>query len=159
VQARLAVPVVGLGASAPTWYPAVGARLHTRTVLPDHAGVANAIGAVVGQVAQRVSGIVTSPAEGRFTAHLADGLQHFPEAAQALTAMEAALEAEATARAQAAGAVDVRVDRKREVKEATIEGRVVFIEGKVTVTASGRPRVAHAVVADNNPLDAPIPRL
>jgi N-methylhydantoinase A/oxoprolinase/acetone carboxylase beta subunit len=159
LQARLAVPVVGLGASAPTWYPAVGERLHTRMVLPEHAGVANAIGAVVGQVSQRVSGIVTSPAEGRFTAHLADGLQHFPEAELALAAMEAALEAEATGRAQAAGAVDVRVERKRDLKEATIEGRRVFIEGKVTVTASGRPRVAHAMAVNNNPLDAPIPRL
>ena len=160
VQVRLAVPVVGLGASAPTWYPAVGQRLGTRMVLPEHAGVANAIGAVVGQVSQRATGIVTSPAEGRFTAHLAGGLQHFAAAEQAMAAIEAVLEADATARALAAGAVDVRVVRTRDVTEAMIEGRLVFIEGKVTVTASGRPRVAHAgVPAAKNPLDASIPRL
>ncbi len=160
LQARLAVPVVGLGASAPTYYPAVGLRLGTRMVLPEHAGVANAIGAVVGQIAQRLSGIVTSPAEGRFTAHLAEGLQHFLTAEAALLAMEGVLEAEATALAQKAGAVDLRIVRARDVKEATIEGRVVFIEGRVTVTASGRPRVAHAVAPmGKNPLDAPIPRL
>lgn len=160
LTARLAVPVVGLGASAPTWYPAVGVRLGTRMVLPDHAGVANAIGAVVGQIAQRATGIVTSPAEGRFTAHLAAGLVHFPTAEQALLAMEAALEGDATARAHAAGAVDLRVVRHRDVREATIEGQVMFIEAKVTVVASGRPRVAHASAGqDKNPLDAPMPRL
>jgi N-methylhydantoinase A/oxoprolinase/acetone carboxylase beta subunit len=162
VQVRLAVPVVGLGASAPTYYPAVGARLQTRMVLPAYAGVANAIGAVVGQISQRASGIVTSPAEGRYTAHLPSGLVHFDTAEAALNAMEAALEAEATRQARAAGAIDLRVTRKRDMREAAIEGRLMFIEGQVSVTVSGRPRVARAVAPDlsyKNPLDAPIPRL
>ncbi|MFM2388587.1 MAG: hypothetical protein RLZZ437_142 [Pseudomonadota bacterium] len=162
ISARLAVPVVGLGASAPTYYPAVGARLHTRMVLPEHAGVANAIGAIVGQIAQRAAGIVTSPAEGRYTAHLPTGLMHFTSAEQAMDAMETALTAEATSRAQTAGAVDLRVACTRDVQEATIEGRVMFIEAQVSVTASGRPRVAHAMqdtATGKNPLDAPIPRL
>ena len=42
VQARLAVPVIGLGASAPSYYGAVGERLGCETILPEHAGVANA---------------------------------------------------------------------------------------------------------------------
>ena len=51
--ARLGVPVIGLGASAPAYYGAVGDRLGCPMILPEHAGVANAIGAVVGQVVQR----------------------------------------------------------------------------------------------------------
>ncbi|MGL5008405.1 MAG: hydantoinase/oxoprolinase family protein, partial [Paracoccaceae bacterium] len=160
LTARLAVPVVGLGASAPTYYPAVGAALQTRMVLPEHAGVANAIGAVVGQVTQRAGGVVTSPAEGRYTAHLPTGLVHFAEAEAALAAMEAALVAEATARARAAGAVDLRVSVARDVREAMVEGRAMFIEAQVSATASGRPRVAHEVPeAAKNPLDGPMPRL
>ena len=143
VSARLGVPVIGLGASAPSYYGAVGERLGCRMVLPDHAGVANAIGAVVGQVSQRVSGLVSSPAEGRFVAHLADGLQAFSSREAALEAMEAALVAEAGARARAAGAEEVQLRVAREVKEAEVEGRSMFIEAMVTVTASGRPRVAH----------------
>ena len=143
VSARLGVPVIGLGASAPSYYGAVGARLGCRMVLPEHAGVANAIGAVVGQVSQRVSGLVSSPAEGRFVAHLADGLQAFATREAALEAMETALVAEATARAKAAGAEEVQVRVTRDVKEAEVEGRSMFIEATVTATASGRPRVAH----------------
>jgi N-methylhydantoinase A/oxoprolinase/acetone carboxylase beta subunit len=140
---RLGVPVIGLGASAPAYYGAVGERLGARMILPEHAGVANAIGAVAGQVSQRVAGLVTSPAEGRFVAHLESGPQAFATAEAALSALQAALEAEATTRARAAGAVDLRLATDRAVKEVEIEGRQMFIEARVTVTASGRPRVAH----------------
>ncbi|MFN3282000.1 MAG: hydantoinase/oxoprolinase family protein, partial [Tabrizicola sp.] len=139
---RLGVPVIGLGASAPSYYGAVGERLNCPMILPDHAGVANAIGAVAGQVSQRATGIVTSPAEGRFVAHLSDGLQSFASAEAALSALEAALIAEASTRARASGAVDLRIALDREVKEVEIEGRQMFIEARVTATASGRPRVA-----------------
>lgn len=147
ITARLGVPVIGLGASASTYYGAVGERLGCETILHEHAGVANAIGAVAGQVSQRVSGMVSSPSEGRFTAHLAAGLQQFSDSEAALNAMEAALREEATARARAAGAVDLRLFASRDLREVEIEGRKMFIEATVTVTASGRPRVAHEILA------------
>lgn len=143
VDVKLGVPVIGLGASAPSYYGAVGERLHCQTILPEHAGVANAIGAVAGQVSQRATGTVSSPAEGRYVAHLADGLQSFSSPEAALSVLEAALVAEASSRAKGAGAVDLRVTVDREVNEVEIEGRTMFIEARVTATASGRPRVAH----------------
>ncbi len=143
VTLRLGVPVIGLGASAASYYGAVGERLGCEMILPEHAGVANAIGAVVGQVSQRASGLVSSPGEGRFTAHLAGGLQSFVSRDEALAAMEAAMVAEASARARAAGAEDVRVVVKRDIREAEVEGRPMFIEATVSAVASGRPRVAH----------------
>lgn len=143
VSAAIGVPVIGLGASAPNYYRAVGERLRCRMVLPEHAGVANAIGAVVGQVSQRASGVVTSPAEGHFTAHFAEGLRHFADRDAALAALEAHLAEEATARARAAGAEHVHTKSERTIREVEIEGRNMFIEATVSVTASGRPRVAH----------------
>jgi N-methylhydantoinase A/oxoprolinase/acetone carboxylase beta subunit len=143
LTARLGVPVIGLGASAPSYYGAVGERLGCQMILPDHAGVANAIGAVVGQVSQRATGMVSSPGEGRFVAHFVDGLTPFADRDAALAAMETALIAEATARARTAGAEDVRIAVARDIREATVEGRAMFIEATLTATASGRPRVAH----------------
>ena len=143
VTLRLGVPVIGLGASAPSYYGAVGDRLGCEMILPEHAGVANAIGAVVGQVAQRAQGLVSSPGEGRFTAHLAAGLQTFANRDAALAAMEAAVVAEAGARARAAGAEDLRITVTRDIREAEVEGQKMFIEAMVSATASGRPRVAH----------------
>jgi len=143
LDVRLGVPVIGLGASAPSYYGAVGERLHCQAILPEHAGVANAIGAVAGQVSQRATGTVSSPAEGRYVVHLAEGLESFSSSEAALAALEAALVADASSRAREAGAVDLRVTVEREVNEVEIEGRTMFIEARVTATASGRPRVAH----------------
>ena len=142
ITARLGVPVIGLGASAASYYGAVGDVLGCEMILPDHAGVANAIGAVVGQISQRARGLVTSPAVGRFTAHFAQGLQVFDTRNAALAAMEAALIAEASAQARAAGAADLRLVVARDIREAEVEGQMMFIEATVTATASGRPRVA-----------------
>ncbi|MCU0899737.1 MAG: hydantoinase/oxoprolinase family protein [Cypionkella sp.] len=149
ISARLAVPVIGLGASAPAYYGAVGERLGCPMILPEHAGVANAIGAVVGQVSQRATGTVTSPSEGRFAAHLPEGVSLFADRDAALHALEEALTREARARALRAGAVDLHLTVTRDIREADIEGRRMFIEAQVSVTASGRPRVAHGRSAES----------
>ena len=143
LTARLGVPVIGLGASAPAYYSAVGARLGCQMILPEHAGVANAIGAVVGQVSQRVQALISSPGEGRYTVHLPDGLHSFADRDAAFGAAETALIAQATALARTAGAQDLHITTARDIREAAIEGRTMFIEATITATASGRPRVAH----------------
>ncbi|MFC3181272.1 hydantoinase/oxoprolinase N-terminal domain-containing protein [Cypionkella sinensis] len=143
--ARLGVPVIGLGASAPYYYGAVGTRLGCEMILPEHAGVANAIGAVVGQVSQRATAMVTSPGVGRFTAHLPDGLQSFTDPEAAMVAAETALTLEASRRAKLAGAEDLRITTARDLRSALVEGQPMFVEATISVTASGRPRVAHAV--------------
>ncbi|MFC2967431.1 hydantoinase/oxoprolinase N-terminal domain-containing protein [Acidimangrovimonas pyrenivorans] len=148
LEVRLGVPVVGLGASAPSYYPALGDRLGTRMVLPDHAGVANAIGAVVGHVSMRAEVLVTSPAEGRFAVHLPAGAEIFPSRDAALAAAETAARQEAETLARQAGAEDPRLTVAREVREAEVEGRAMFVEARIRATATGRPRIAHAVEMD-----------
>ena len=142
LQAGLAVDVIGLGASASSYYPAVGERLNTRMILPDHAGVANAIGAVVGQVTFRKSGTVTSPSEGKYRVHLESGPEDFNLAEAAMNRLEAELRQEAEREARAAGAADIHVTCSRDIRRAQVEAREVFIEALLTVEASGRPRVA-----------------
>ncbi|TDK50028.1 hydantoinase/oxoprolinase family protein [Antarcticimicrobium luteum] len=142
LDAALNVDVVGLGASAASYYPAVGARLRCRMILPPHAGVANAIGAVVGRVTVRRSGTVTAPSEGRFRAHLAQGPEDFPDPEAAMDRLEAALRQEAEAAARAAGAEGIHVSTARDIRTAQVEARAVFVEAMLTAEASGRPRVA-----------------
>ncbi len=142
LDAGLNVPVVGLGASAGCYYPAVGNRLGCQMILPEHAGVANAIGAVVGRVTIRRSGTVTSPSEGLYRVHLETGPVDYAEAAGALDALQSALEQAARADAVAAGAADIHVTSTRDLRTAQAEARQVFLEGEITVEASGRPRIA-----------------
>ncbi|WP_050605931.1 hydantoinase/oxoprolinase family protein [Ruegeria sp. 6PALISEP08] len=142
LSAALNVDVVGLGASAPSYYPAVGERLHCRMILPEHAGVANAIGAVVGRLTMRRSGTVTSPSEGRYRVHLGDGPQDFAASEEALDLLERVLRSEAEGAVREAGAEDIRVIVERDIKTARVEAKDVFVEAMITVEASGRPRVA-----------------
>ena len=142
LEAGVNVPVIGLGASAATYYPAVGERLGCRMDLPRHAGVANAIGAVVGRVTIRRSGTVTAPSEGRYRVHLETGPEDYTDAETAMSALQATLEAEARRGAVAAGAEDIHVSATRDVRSAEAEAREVFLEAEITVEASGRPRIA-----------------
>ncbi len=142
IRMRLGVPVIGLGASAATYYGAVGARLGTRMVLPAHGGVANAIGAVVGQVQMQASGTVSSAGEGAFAVHLPGGPQVFADKDTALATLEAHLSAEAGAKASAAGVEDIRFAVSRDIREIEVEGRAMFVEAQLRVEASGRPRIA-----------------
>lgn len=142
LETGLGVPVIGLGASAGTYYPAVGTRLGCEMILPAHAGVANAIGAVVGRVTMREAGTVTSPSEGKYRVHLNAGPEDFGDVDLALERLEEVLRTRAFAAAEAAGAADIQVSVARDVRSAGVESREVFVEAEITVEASGRPRVA-----------------
>ncbi|MDQ2090296.1 hydantoinase/oxoprolinase family protein [Marimonas arenosa] len=144
LDAGLNIPVVGLGASAATYYPAVGRALDCDMILPEHADVANAVGAVVGRVTMRRSGVVTSPSEGLFRVHTEDGPRDFSDAEAAMTALEEVLCHEARQAARAAGAIDLHVNCRRDIRHSPVEGRDVFIEASITAEASGRPRIAAA---------------
>ena len=139
---RLGVPVIGLGASAKSYYGPVGVRLGTQMIVPDHADVANAIGAVVGQVRMQAEGSVTAAGPGRYVAHLANGPATFGDSEAALAAVVAALGEDATRRAGLAGVIAPRLSIDRDVQKAEVEGQSMFISATVRVTATGRPRIA-----------------
>ncbi|WP_069300724.1 hydantoinase/oxoprolinase N-terminal domain-containing protein [Neptunicoccus sediminis] len=138
----LNLPVIGLGASAHSYYGAVGERLSTPVILPEHAGVANAIGAVVGQVSMRKSGLITSIGERRYRVHFIEGPQDFNDLDRALKALETRLGEDAMAAARESGAQGIRLHLQRDLRNAEVEGRDVFVEAELTATASGRPRIA-----------------
>ncbi|MEZ7813918.1 MAG: hydantoinase/oxoprolinase family protein [Paracoccaceae bacterium] len=141
INARLGVAVIGLGASAASYYQDVGKVLGCQIIFPEHAGVANAIGAVVGQISQKVSGLVFGLSESRFAAHLPAGIEIFSNLDKAFEAMNQALESEAGARAIRAGVEEFTLTQSRDRREAMIEGKMMFVEATLSVTASGRPRI------------------
>jgi N-methylhydantoinase A/oxoprolinase/acetone carboxylase beta subunit len=142
IDVGLNLPVIGLGASAASYYPAVGERLGCETILPEHGGVANAIGAVVGRVTMRRQGTVTAPSEGCYRVHFETGPEDFGDSDAALSALEAHLFQQAKSDAETSGAQDIHLHAERDIKMAQAEARDVFIEATINVEASGRPRIA-----------------
>ena len=142
VNVGISKKIIGLGASAPTYYPAVGAELNCEVILPEYAGVANAIGAVVGKIVMRESGVISSPSEGKYLVHLDGKPVNFTSEAKALKVLEEKLTEKSIQKAKEAGAENVTVNIDREIKTANIENRAVFVEANVLVEASGRPRIS-----------------
>ena len=142
VNVGISKKIIGLGASAPTYYPAVGDKLNCEVILPKYAGVANAIGAVVGKIVMRETGVISSPSEGKYLVHLDGKLVNFTSEAEALKVLEEKLTEKSIQKAKEAGAENVTVNIDREIKTANIENRTVFVEANVLVEASGRPRIS-----------------
>jgi N-methylhydantoinase A/oxoprolinase/acetone carboxylase beta subunit len=141
IDVGLAVPLVGLGAPAATYYPAIGALLGTRVEIPEHADVANAIGAVVGKVRIRRQVTVTAPRRGIFRIHAGTEIETVYEQADAQArALEVGREAVAREMVLA-GAPEFEVETHWHAKSAEVDGRELFVEGTATVIASGRPKL------------------
>ena len=137
----LAVPLVGLGAPAATYYPAIGDLLGTKVEIPEHAEVANAIGAAVGKVRLSRRVTVSAPRRGLFRVHIGSEPGTFFELEPAKeAAIDQACSAVAAAMA-AAGAPEFDLETQWNEKSVDVDGRVLFVEGVATVIGTGRPQL------------------
>ncbi|MFH1794742.1 MAG: hydantoinase/oxoprolinase family protein [Pseudomonadota bacterium] len=144
--ARLSValdrPVIGLGASAPLHYAGLADLVGNACVVPRDTDVANALGAVVGQVRVSVEARVSQPKEGLYRVAAGDLIRDFANEAAALELAEAEIRTLAAARAKEAGAEEANIELVRDIRAATVEGQRTFIEAILIATAAGRPRIA-----------------
>ncbi|MEM6467298.1 MAG: hydantoinase/oxoprolinase family protein, partial [Pseudomonadota bacterium] len=136
---KLATPLIALGASAATHYPAIANVLSAQLEVPEHADVANAVGAVAGQVRLTRTLRLTEDPAGGFTVFLPDGPKPYGDRKKAMAEAEAALEAQMAEASAKAGAADAPITLSWILNEAEVEGRRVLIEGVLTGTATGRP--------------------
>lgn len=135
-------PIIGLGASAHVYYPKVAEMLRTNSAIPTHAGVANAVGAVVGQVRVSVDGAISQTEEDLFRLYHNGIPKDFATLEEAVRAADVLLGEEARNKAQEAGAGDISLRFERQDNTAMVEGRELFVESLVKSVAFGRPRIA-----------------
>ena len=139
---RLDRPVVGLGASAHLHYVGLPRLLGNECEIAGDADVANALGAVVGQVRMSSEARVSQPEPGLFRLNAGERLADFETEEEAMSAAEAHVRTHAAVLAERAGTDQARVEVTRDIRVATIEDERTFVEAFVVATASGRPRVA-----------------
>ncbi len=132
------LPLVAVGAPAGIYYPQVADALGMALVLPPYAEVANAVGAVLGQVSQRVHLTVSQPVRGVFRVFTSDGPRDFDTLAPAIALAQELASAQALERALDAGAANatVALSRWNNQVENDIDGHM-FFEARITATASG----------------------
>lgn len=143
---RLREPIVAIGAPAEAHMPRVAELLNTDLIIPPHADVANAVGAVAGGVVQTWR-VMVQPLPGgeAFRAHLPDGVRDFPTVEDAVAYAERTVPGALEDAVRRAGAADVQVHAAREDRVAVAQagwGQEIYLCTELTFTAAGRPSPA-----------------
>jgi N-methylhydantoinase A/oxoprolinase/acetone carboxylase beta subunit len=144
MQATLSLrtPIIAIGAPVRSYYPDVARRLATELVVPQHAEIANAVGAVAGGITQRVHVLIRPYADvDGYRIHMPDGVRDEESLTTALAVAEAAARDHAAGLAKEAGAETVQVELQRE--DLVPETSADVVEVRVTAVATGRPHVGH----------------
>ncbi|MCL4499122.1 MAG: hydantoinase/oxoprolinase family protein [Chloroflexi bacterium] len=146
LSASLAIrlPLIAVGAPVGMYFPRVASELGAQVVIPEHAEVANAVGAITGRVIERTEAyirpdkpfgfIVVTADEHRWFRELEEAVDHAKEHVLALTAQKA----------MRSGGVEVETSIS--IDEQTMPlargwGDAVLIELKITATAVGKPKI------------------
>ena len=140
-QVTLCEPVVAVGAPVEAYMPAAAAHLHTDLSIPEHAEVANAVGAVVNGVVQRLR-VLVRPHDLFYRFHLPDGVHDFQDIESGIDHACQAATAHLRSLARQAGAEQTEVQMVRQDSMAP-DGYggsgEIFIESELIFTAVGGP--------------------
>jgi N-methylhydantoinase A/oxoprolinase/acetone carboxylase beta subunit len=136
-------PVVAVGAPVAAYMPRVADQLSTELVIPGHAGVANAVGAVVGGVVlqQRVL-IVPIGMNKHFRIFLPQRVRDAESLEEAVAHAQVVVSDRLRRHARQAGADHVEIKVARHDLEAPVHGgwgRSIHLETELIFTAVGRP--------------------
>ncbi len=139
---RLATPLVAIGAPAEAYYPEVARRLGARLLVPEHAAVCNAVGAVAGVVSETCEVLVNQPALNLFRVHDPAGNCDYAEASQAIEHARRISRELALTAARRAGASDPHLETSVTERRARAgpNSEVDYLaEAVVRSRATGRP--------------------
>jgi N-methylhydantoinase A/oxoprolinase/acetone carboxylase beta subunit len=137
-------PVVAIGAPVEAYLPLTARQLHTELIIPDHAEVANALGAVAGGVVQQAR-VLIRPLEGNghhFRVHLPNGVRDFDTLAGSVAYAQQVIPGQLETLAHQAGAGQVEVQMARVDQSAPVRGgwgECIYLGTELTFTAVGRP--------------------
>jgi len=137
--------LVAIGAPVISYLPSVAEQLHASLLIPDHADVNNALGAVVGGVVQNVRVLIQPLDMGNaYQVHLPSEVRDFPQLEDAVAYAREVAQKTAQDLARRAGASEVKVDIKRKdhiVRDAREWAEEIYLGTDIIATAVGRPRI------------------
>jgi N-methylhydantoinase A/oxoprolinase/acetone carboxylase beta subunit len=139
-------PIVAIGAPVEAYMPRLAQRLHTELIIPPHAEVANAVGAVAGGVVQRWRVLIAPQDDGDgLRVHLPRGVHDLEDLEEAVAYAQARMVPWIEARAQQAGAAQIEVQMERNDRNVVVKagwGDELFLGSELIFTAVGRPSPA-----------------
>lgn len=143
-QVRIALdqPLIGIGAPVAHYLPAAAQLLQTQALIPEHADVANALGAITSSVVIRRQVEICPDMLGRYGVYGMPQAPTFGELHQARAAAMAYLRDYVSGAAQAAGTRHGRLQFVVHDKVAPLaDGGQVFIAQSIEARLTGRPEL------------------
>ena len=138
-------PIVAIGAPVDAFLPEVGERLSARVVIPPHAEVANAIGAVASEVVVREEAVIRPGEIVNYVFHWREGRREYTGLEEAIASAREVLGGLATRRAREAGAATPRVRVDVDERRAYLAtGELELVEVRLEARATGRPAMVAA---------------
>jgi len=144
---RLAAPLIAIGAPAAAYYPEVARRLGAQLLVPEHAAVCNAVGAVAGVVSEICEVLVNQPALNLFRVHDPAGHCDYTESSEAIEHARRVSRELALAAARRAGASDPHLETfvsERRARAGPNSEVDYLAEAIVRSRATGRPATGRA---------------
>ncbi|MCE5313734.1 DUF1638 domain-containing protein [bacterium] len=131
-------PVVAIGAPAEALVPKVAKHLQAEIIVPKHADVANAIGAIGSEIVIREEILIRPGQMSNYVLHGSEERIEFSELDKATARAIEIGRARAQKRAVEAGAIAPEVTVSRSDRAGSVsDGGRVFLERRVTAVASG----------------------
>ena len=151
VRCRLELPVGAVGAPVRAYFPSMAEKLQAELLIPDHAEVANAIGAASGSVVQvveiRIEPEYSVAGIRSYSVHTPEARREFTELAAALAYARQVGQRLAEEAGRRAGAEEVIVEEARTDQTGSLAepGDSLYLGSCLRFTAAGRPRMAAEV--------------
>ncbi|MFP3903127.1 MAG: hypothetical protein ACLFWB_02675, partial [Armatimonadota bacterium] len=140
VRCEFTQDLVAIGAPVRAFFPDLAKRLQAKVTIPDHAEVANAIGAVASEVIAHERVIIRPGEIGNYVVHSRDARKEYVEVERAVQAARDQAATIALRRAREAGAPEARVRVDTDSREVRIaDGSLQLVEITIDATAAGRP--------------------
>ncbi len=143
VRLESTLPLIAIGAPVKAYFPQVAEQLHTTLHIPEHAEVANAVGAIAGTIVESaevtVQPVYTIAGISHYAVHSAEELTKVERLSEAVEQATRTARRLALAQARKAGAQQVEIHIEQDDQEgSSSEGANIFLGTCIRAVAVGK---------------------
>jgi N-methylhydantoinase A/oxoprolinase/acetone carboxylase beta subunit len=146
IHLKTSYPIIAIGAPVAAYFPLIAEKLGAALEIPEHAEVANAVGAAAGNVAEKLELLVQPGPDGGFLAYTPWGRKWFKELPEAVHYCIEKGKNHVAAQAEKSGIGQYKLDVEHKDVSSSLsrtwgdEENALFVESRIKITAVGKPR-------------------
>ncbi len=139
-------PLIAIGAPARAYFPLVSKQIGAHLVIPDHAEVANAVGAATGNIAEKLELLVQPAPIGGYLTYTPWGREWFRELEEALDQSIQKGKVYVARQAEKSGIGDFKIEIEHKDIYSSLSNvyedtnNKLYVESRIKITAVGKPK-------------------